>query len=502
MADSVETSPRLLALLAIAKEEYLGKVTYIVDSQIDESYEKRDGEMVGISILNLEDSDDTDKDATYEPGEDDADDEDDGINEEEDGMNKEIDEPKPKPVNVAKKDIVAGMTILNLEYSDDTDKDATYVPGEDDADEDDEENGMNEEDDEMNEEIDEPQPKPVTVAKKDIVAGMTILNLEYSDDTDKDATYVPGEDDADEDDEEDGMNEEEDGVNKEIDEPKPKPVTVAKKDIVAGMTILNLEYSDDTDKDATYVPGEDDADEDDEEDGMNEEEDGMNEEIDEPQPKPVTVAKKDIVAGMTILNLEYSDDTDKDATYVPGEDDADEDDEEDGMNEEDDGINKEIDEPQPNLVTVAKKDRESRPSTRTKYAKHTRNRTRSANSKRRTYQCPLELNGRACGGNIVNLRRHFEQVHKDVPALEYTEILQKMKEDDKKKAKYPKRRSFSCTVDGCSWKGTKLVQYHLPKKHGMSMAQAQAQMRTAKRVVEVGTYIVIHLSFIVYRCGL
>ena len=62
-------------------------------------------------------------------------------------------------------------------------------------------------------------------------------------------------------------------------------------------------------------------------------------------------------------------------------------------------------------------------------------------------------------GEVVNLKRHIRQVHKDVPDFEIPSLLEKLK--TKPKRTYP---VYNCCEQGCSWKGTR------PDKHLQSKA--------------------------------
>ena len=65
-----------------------------------------------------------------------------------------------------------------------------------------------------------------------------------------------------------------------------------------------------------------------------------------------------------------------------------------------------------------------------------------------------------CSGEVVNLKRHIRQVHKDIPEFEIPSILDKIKPKPKRKWYV-----YECSEQSCDWKGTR-PEKHLHSKHG------------------------------------
>lgn len=72
----------------------------------------------------------------------------------------------------------------------------------------------------------------------------------------------------------------------------------------------------------------------------------------------------------------------------------------------------------------------------------------------------------------MNLHRHFQQIHCDIPRFEAFRLIQKTK-------KQPKRSYLivSCSIEGCLWRGTR------PDKHLVSKAH-NLEKRCAKQVAK------------------
>ncbi|XP_070188016.1 uncharacterized protein [Littorina saxatilis] len=102
--------------------------------------------------------------------------------------------------------------------------------------------------------------------------------------------------------------------------------------------------------------------------------------------------------------------------------------------------------------------------------KKARRRKQHVNTKkhRGRRRCPVA----GCPGEVVNLKRHYENVHPDIPRFEVEKLIKDSK--SRPKRSYPKKR---CALKSCSWVGTR-PDKHLQKHHQLSRAEA---LETAKQ---------------------
>ncbi|KAK7480534.1 hypothetical protein BaRGS_00028196, partial [Batillaria attramentaria] len=105
-----------------------------------------------------------------------------------------------------------------------------------------------------------------------------------------------------------------------------------------------------------------------------------------------------------------------------------------------------------------------------KNKKAPRQRRQNPQSKRcrNRFRCPIE----GCTGFVTNLKRHFEQVHIQIPTFEAEKIIKDSR--GKCKRSYP---VYECSEKGCSWKGTR------PDKHLVSKAH-KYEKHEAKRIAK------------------
>lgn len=105
--------------------------------------------------------------------------------------------------------------------------------------------------------------------------------------------------------------------------------------------------------------------------------------------------------------------------------------------------------------------------------KSTRRKSQKTDAKRHRKQvhCCIEN----CNGFVVNLPRHIEQVHVDIPRFEAQKLLRKMK-------KQPRRhyKAYKCPLETCQWKGTRLDKHLVSKQHNMEKDCAKIMTKQIK----------------------
>lgn len=94
--------------------------------------------------------------------------------------------------------------------------------------------------------------------------------------------------------------------------------------------------------------------------------------------------------------------------------------------------------------------------------------------RRRRFSCPVQ----SCTGEVVNLKRHFVDVHADIPRFEAIELIKAGRQPAKRS--YPKKR---CCLKGCTWTGAR-PDIHLQIKHKISVSEA---LETAKQCEKIET---------------
>ena len=93
-----------------------------------------------------------------------------------------------------------------------------------------------------------------------------------------------------------------------------------------------------------------------------------------------------------------------------------------------------------------------------------------AKRERNKHPCPIPK----CNGAVVNLPRHYEQVH---PEMTQEDIERHLPGDSKKNSR--RKLAWKCTVEGCIWTGDRLDK-HLMSKHAMETNMAKEKFRQAK----------------------
>ncbi|XP_070208365.1 uncharacterized protein [Littorina saxatilis] len=116
---------------------------------------------------------------------------------------------------------------------------------------------------------------------------------------------------------------------------------------------------------------------------------------------------------------------------------------------------------------------ESCPRTSQFRIKTTRVRQQMANAKRHRKRASCVMEN--CPAEVVNLARHFQQVHKDIPRFEARRLIA-----DHKKSPKRRYRLYYCNVEQCQWQGTRLDR-HMVSKHQMEKANAKVLAKSIKK---------------------
>ena len=113
-------------------------------------------------------------------------------------------------------------------------------------------------------------------------------------------------------------------------------------------------------------------------------------------------------------------------------------------------------------------------STSNRRKKACRQRTQKENCKRHRRKVHCCIVG--CSGYVVNLHRHFQQVHSEIPRFEAFRLIQKRRKQPKRS--YP---VVSCSIEGCTWKGTRPDKHLVSKVHNFEKSYAKHVAKAIQR---------------------